>query len=55
VHADETGHKQNGARHWLWVVVAGAVAVFLAAATRSTQAARTALGERFAGILVSDR
>lgn len=55
VNADETGHKQNGRRHWLWVVVAGTVAVFLAAATRSTQAARTALGERFAGILVSDR
>lgn len=55
VHADETGHKQSGDRHWLWVVVAGTVAVFLVAATRSTQVARTALGERFAGILVSDR
>jgi transposase len=55
VHADETGHKQSGARHWLWLVVAGTVAVFLVAATRSTQVARTALGERFAGILVSDR
>ena len=55
VHADETGHKQSGCRHWLWLVVAGAVAVFLAAATRSTQAARAALGEGFAGILVSDR
>ena len=39
----------------MWLVVAGAIAVFLAAATRSAQAARTALGERFAGILVSDR
>jgi transposase len=55
VHADETGHKQCGARHWMWLVVAGTVAVFLAAATRSAQAARAALGERFAGILVSDR
>lgn len=55
VHADETGHKQCGARHWLWLVATQCVAVFLAAATRSTQAARAALGEGFAGILVSDR
>ena len=53
-HADEAGHKQSGCRHWLWLVAAGTVAVFLAAATRS-QAARAALGGRFAGILVSDR
>lgn len=55
VHADETGHKQSGRRHWLWVVVAGTVAVFLASARRSTESARTALGADFAGILVSDR
>ncbi len=55
VHADETGHKQCGSRQWLWLVMAGAVAVFFAAATRSAQAARAALGEGFAGILVSDR
>ena len=54
-HADETGHKEGGRRHWMWLVVAGAIAVFLAAAARSAQAAKTALGERFAGILVSDR
>jgi len=55
VHADETGHKQCGARHWLWLVATQCVAVFLADATRSTQAARSALGDGFAGILVSDR
>ena len=55
VHADETGHKERGARHWLWLVATQYVAVFLAAATRSAQAARAALGEGFAGILVSDR
>lgn len=55
VHADETGHKQSGRRHWLWLVATQCVAVFLAAATRSGQAARAALGEGFAGILVSDR
>lgn len=54
-HADETGHKEGGRRHWMWLVVAGTIAVFLAATARSAQAARTALGERFAGILVSDR
>ena len=55
VHADETGHKERGARHWLWLVATQCVAVFLAAATRSAQVARVALGEGFAGILVSDR
>lgn len=55
VHADETGHKERGARHWLWLVATQCVAVFLVAATRSAQAARAALGEGFAGILVSDR
>lgn len=55
VHADETGHKQSGARHWLWLVATQCVAVFMTAATRSAQAAKAALGEDFAGILVSDR
>jgi transposase len=55
VHADETGHKQCGARHWLWLVATQCVAMFLATASRSAQAARSALGEGFAGILVSDR
>jgi transposase len=55
VHADETGHKECGARHWIWLVATQCVAVFLAAACRSAQAARAALGAAFAGILVSDR
>lgn len=55
VHADETGHKECGVRQWMWLVVAGAVSVFLARVTRSAQAARDALGTGFAGILVSDR
>lgn len=55
VHADETGHKQTGCRHWLWLVATQCVAAFLAAAARSAQAARMALGEGFTGILVSDR
>jgi transposase len=55
VHADETGHKEGGARQWMWLVATCCVAVFLAAATRSAQAARQALGAAFTGILVSDR
>jgi transposase len=55
VHADETGHKERGARRWMWLVATQCVAVFLIAATRSAQAAKTALGAAFAGILVSDR
>jgi transposase len=55
VHADETGHQQRGVRHWMWLMVAGAVSVFLARASRSATAARELLGAGFAGILVSDR
>lgn len=55
VHADETGHKQRGMRQWMWLVVAGAVSVFLARASRSAVVAQEALGDGFAGILVSDR
>jgi transposase len=55
VHADETGHKQNGTRHWMWLVATQCVAVFQIAATRSAQVARTVLGATFSGILVSDR
>ena len=55
MHADETGHKERGIRQWMWLIVTGAVSVFLARATRSAAAAREALDADFAGILVSDR
>ncbi len=55
VHADETGHREQGRTQWMWVAIAGLVSVFLARAARSADVARELLGERFAGILVADR
>jgi transposase len=55
VHADETGHKEKGDGHWMWVAIAGIVSVFLARAARSAAVAQELLGSCFAGILVSDR
>lgn len=54
-HADETSHKQQGNKMWLWVSVAYFVAAFLIRRTRATIEAKALLGETFNGTLVSDR
>lgn len=54
-HADETGHKQQGNRAWMWVGVALLVAIFLIRRSRSQASAKDLLGQSFYGILVSDR
>lgn len=54
-HADETGWRQAGRRHWLWVVVTAAVTVFRIAASRGRGVIKGLLGEAFVGRLVSDR
>ncbi len=53
-HADETGWKQAGARHWLWVLATATVTVFMIHAKRSSEAAKALLGTA-SGILVTDR
>jgi transposase len=55
VHADETSHKQQGNKMWMWLATTLLVAVFIIRARRCTQAAKELLGEQFAGILISDR
>jgi transposase len=55
VHCDETGHKENHERQWMWVGVAGMVCVFLAMVGRGTAQAKQLLGEAFKGIIVTDR
>lgn len=55
VHADETGHKEQGKRYWTWVAVASSVAVFLIRASRGAKVAKELLGESFLGTLISDR
>jgi transposase len=54
-HLDETSGRQGGKRAWLWVAVASWVTVFLVRLSRGGQVARERLGERFTGILVTDR
>jgi transposase len=55
VHADETGHKERDILQGMWLIVVGAVSVFLARAFRSGAAVHKALGPGFVGILVPDR
>lgn len=55
VHADETSHKQQGDKRWMWLATTLEVAVFIICSTRCMTAAKALLGEDFLGILISDR
>jgi transposase len=55
VNIDETGWKTAGASRTLWGALTSQTAVFRIAAGRHGFEARTLLGERFAGIVCSDR
>jgi transposase len=54
-HIDETSWKEGGKRRWLWTMVTAVASVFVVAPSRSGPALRQLIGERFAGILISDR
>jgi transposase len=55
VNIDETGWKTAGGRRTLWGALTSKSAVFRIAASRHGSEARMLLGERFAGIVCSDR
>ena len=55
VNADETGWQQAGQRHWLWLAATPLVTLFLLTSSRSANSAKALLGEKFAGIVGSDR
>jgi transposase len=55
VHADETHHKQQGGKMWMWLATTLLVAVFIIRTRRCTEAAKDLLGKEFVGILISDR
>ena len=55
VNIDETGWKTAGGSRTLWGALTARTAVFRIAAGRHAFEARTLLGERFAGIVCSDR
>jgi transposase len=55
VNIDETGWKTAGGRRTLWAALTSRTAVFRIAPGRHASEARTLLGERFTGIVCSDR
>ena len=55
VNGDETGHRTNAEKRWLWALVAPGFVVYRIAATRGTEVLAALLGEVFAGVLCCDR
>ncbi len=55
VHADETSHKQQGDKMWVWLAATMLVAVFIIRSSRSMESAKDLLGEKFSGFLITDR
>lgn len=55
LNADETGHRTNGDKRWLWAFVARTFVLYRIAASRGSDVLKLVLGETFAGVLGSDR
>ena len=55
LNVDETGHRTNGDKRWLWTFVARTFVVYRIATSRGSDVLQTVLGATFAGILGSDR
>ncbi len=54
-HLDETGWRERLKKAWLWVAVAGQMAVFMVHPSRGAVVAKELLGEDYKGHLVTDR
>ena len=55
LNGDETGHRTNGKKRWLWTFVAPTFIFYAIAASRGSDVLRRLLGATFAGVLGSDR
>lgn len=55
LNGDETGHRTNGAKRWLWTLVAPTFIFYAIATARGAEVLRELLGASFAGVLGSDR
>ena len=55
LNGDETGHRTNGEKRWLWAVVAPMFVVSRIAPTRAADVLVALLGDVFAGVLCRDR
>lgn len=54
LNTDETGHKENGVRYWIWCFRAARFVVFKIDPSRGTEVLMEILGEEFKGILGCD-
>ena len=55
LNADETGHRTNGDKRWLWAFVARTFVLYRIATSRGSDVLKLLLGETFPGVLGSDR
>lgn len=55
LNGDETGHRTNAEKRWLWVLVARCYVVYMIAASRKAEVLVALLGKVFNGIIGSDR
>ena len=55
LNGDETGHRTNGAKRWLWTLVAPTFVFYTIATSRGADVLRHLLGATFPGVLGSDR
>ena len=55
LNGDETGHRTNGDKRWLWTLVARTFIFYQIATSRGSDVLHRLLGPTFAGILGSDR
>ena len=55
LNADETGHRTNAAKRWLWTLVAPTFVFYTIATSRGSDVLRRLLGTTFGGTLGSDR
>lgn len=55
LNADETGHRTNAAKRWLWTLVAPTFVFYTIATSRGSDVLRRLLGATFDGTLSSDR
>jgi transposase len=54
LHVDETGHKDNGRRYWIWAFCTKLFGFFTIDASRGSQVLKKVLGETFKGTLITD-
>lgn len=55
LNVDETGHRTNGDKRWLWTFVARTFVFYRIATSRGSDLLTSVLGTTFAGVLGSDR